>query len=403
MLRIVVVLGLVFALGPNALGQGASSLAGLPRSNEPLGTCFNDCNGNGVPDETELATGDCDGNGVLDECEMQEEVLVFELVWTGALVVPELDGSGIAITFSDTPNFGGYDRVEVFIDGDIPQMGQAVVRLTHQSNQCFDGSPPTECVSRTQVLIDRPGVPLTSFGTSVNGFRGTLTVKSGRPIEDIDGSDTNPPGGAGNVEGDFLPNDNWCDFEQTQQLTPTLADATGGTYSVRFIDVSPTQPSITIHEVRIRFLDEVPGGVVNDCDGDGLLDACDFTCGPWEDQGCALAGITSDPVLTAMGALTGGSANQVDLTNAAPSATAGLFLALGPVTPAAFKGGTLKPIPFLIDPVILNTNPAGEIPIPFVMPPGIPPGTELWIQWAIQDAAAVKGVALSNAILGTTP
>jgi hypothetical protein len=129
----------------------------------------------------------------------------------------------------------------------------------------------------------------------------------------------------------------------------------------------------------------------------------DITPNAWTDEGCALAGVSGEPALAGTGTLADGSSNSVDLTNAAPSATAGLFLALGPITPAAFKGGTLKPIPFLIDPVILNTSPAGEIPIPFVMPSGIPPGTELWIQWAIQDAAAVKGVALSNAILGVTP
>jgi hypothetical protein len=53
--------------------------------------------------------------------------------------------------------------------------------------------------------------------------------------------------------------------------------------------------------------------------------------------------------------------------------------------------------------VILPTSPGGEIPIPFVMPSGIPAGTEIWVQWAIQDAAAVKNVAPSNAVLGLTP
>jgi endonuclease/exonuclease/phosphatase family metal-dependent hydrolase len=121
----------------------------------------------------------------------------------------------------------------------------------------------------------------------------------------------------------------------------------------------------------------------------------------WSDQGCALAGVSGDPALVGSGPLSGGSDNAADLSNAAPSATAGLFLALaGSAVP--FKGGTLKPFPFF-DPVILNTSPAGEIPVPFVMPLGLPAGTELWVQWAIQDAAAVKGVALSNAILGVTP
>jgi hypothetical protein len=121
----------------------------------------------------------------------------------------------------------------------------------------------------------------------------------------------------------------------------------------------------------------------------------------WSGQGCALAGVSGDPLLVGSGTLADGSSNAADLSNAAPSATAGLFLALGS-TPVPFKGGTLKPVPFF-DPVILNTSASGEIPLPFVMPPAIPAGTEIWVQWAIQDAVAVQGVSLSNAIVGLTP
>ncbi len=70
--------------------------------------------------------------------------------------------------------------------------------------------------------------------------------------------------------------------------------------------------------------------------------------------------------------------------------------------PVPFKGGTLKPFPFLA-PAFLSTSPSGEISVPFVMPVGVPPGTELWVQWAIQDGAASLGVALSSALLGVTP
>jgi hypothetical protein len=122
---------------------------------------------------------------------------------------------------------------------------------------------------------------------------------------------------------------------------------------------------------------------------------------PWADQGCALAGVSGDPVLVGSGPLADGSDNAADLSNAAPSATAGLFLGLSS-TPIPFKGGTLKPFPFF-DPVILNTSAGGAISIPFVMPTGVPAGTEIWAQWAIQDAAAVHGVALSNAVRGLTP
>ena len=121
----------------------------------------------------------------------------------------------------------------------------------------------------------------------------------------------------------------------------------------------------------------------------------------WIDQGCALAGVSGDPLLVGTGSLTDGSSNSADLSNAAPSATAGLFIALSS-TPVPFKGGTLKPFPFF-EPSLLTTSAAGTISVPFVMPPGVPAGTELWVQWAIQDAAAVSGVALSNAILGVTP
>ena len=81
--------------------------------------------------------------------------------------------------------------------------------------------------------------------------------------------------------------------------------------------------------------------------------------------------------------------------------SAWLVLGVSPLQ-APFKGGTLKPFPFF-DPAILSTSPAGEIPVAFVMPLGLPAGTEVWVQWAIQDAAAIHGVALSNAIQGVTP
>jgi hypothetical protein len=121
----------------------------------------------------------------------------------------------------------------------------------------------------------------------------------------------------------------------------------------------------------------------------------------WSDQGSALAGVAGTPLTTGTGTLAAGSANQVDLSGAAPLATAGLFVALSS-TPVPFKGGTLKPFPFL-PPLFLTTSASGTIEIPFHMPLGVPAGTDLWVQWAIQDGAAVAGVALSNAIQGVTP
>lgn len=124
--------------------------------------------------------------------------------------------------------------------------------------------------------------------------------------------------------------------------------------------------------------------------------------GPWTDQGSALAGVAGDPRLVGCGPFEAGSDNALDLASAAPSATAGLFVALAPVTPVPFKGGTLQTFPFL-PPLFFATDGAGEIALAFQLPQGVPPGSELWFQWAIADGAAVKGVSLSNAVSVVAP
>lgn len=126
-----------------------------------------------------------------------------------------------------------------------------------------------------------------------------------------------------------------------------------------------------------------------------------FAVDPWSDEGCALAGVSGDPLLVGSGTLSGGDPAAVDLSNAAPSAFMGLFISLSS-TPTPFKTGTLKPVPWL-KVLFTNTTGGGALSLPFVMPAGVPTGTELWVQAAIQDAAGPVGVALSNAIKGTTP
>jgi hypothetical protein len=121
----------------------------------------------------------------------------------------------------------------------------------------------------------------------------------------------------------------------------------------------------------------------------------------WTDTGGALAGVVGNPKLSGSGDLSSGSPNALTLARAAPNAVAGLFIAFAS-TPVPFKGGLLQPFPFL-PPVLLTTGPNGGLALPFVMPAGAPSGTEVWLQYAIQDAAAVQGVALSNGLVGETP
>jgi hypothetical protein len=143
-------------------------------------------------------------------------------------------------------------------------------------------------------------------------------------------------------------------------------------------------------------------GVVIDNLGNGKMSLRVMaTADAWTDEGSALPGAIGAPVLDARGTLHAGNANRLALANAAPNAVAGLFIGAAQGS-LPFKGGTLEPLP-LLPPLIVPTSPAGDVLFSFVTPDGLPAGAELWMQWAIQDAGAPAGVALSNAVRGLTP
>ena len=122
---------------------------------------------------------------------------------------------------------------------------------------------------------------------------------------------------------------------------------------------------------------------------------------PWTNEGNALAGSAGVPGFAGTGDLSAGSANTLRLSNAKPGAPAVLVLGMTPVH-MPFKGGTLVPAPDWL-PVVGAVDVAGGLAVPFTMPAGVAAGTQLWLQWAIVDAGAVRGMALSNARLGVTP
>jgi hypothetical protein len=145
------------------------------------------------------------------------------------------------------------------------------------------------------------------------------------------------------------------------------------------------------------------GGTGQWGDAVGNSASCPLTSVPsaWVDKGSALAGVSGDPLLVGTGTLAAASANSLNLTNAAPSALAAVLYATGSI-PQPFKGGIVLPGP-LLTPIYATTSATGEIPINFIMPGSLPSGTEIWVQWGIKDAAAIKGVSLSNAVEGITP
>lgn len=118
----------------------------------------------------------------------------------------------------------------------------------------------------------------------------------------------------------------------------------------------------------------------------------------WTDEGCALAGAGGEPLLVGTGELVQNTGNTLTLSNAAANASAALFASIGS-TPAAFKGGTLKPLPAAVL-FFGTTSGSGDTGLTFRFPSGLATGTELWAQWAVMDGGAVQGVALSNAVRG---
>jgi hypothetical protein len=117
--------------------------------------------------------------------------------------------------------------------------------------------------------------------------------------------------------------------------------------------------------------------------------------------GGALPGINGNPLLQGAGSLQASTAAFVSLSNAKGSSPAVMFLSFAS-TPVPFKGGLLQTIPLALA-IPLTTDSFGMLGIGFVTPPGLPAGLEFFLQAAIQDSAAVQGVALSNALRALVP
>jgi hypothetical protein len=133
----------------------------------------------------------------------------------------------------------------------------------------------------------------------------------------------------------------------------------------------------------------------NNASGAGAAYVFHIVQNPWTSAGSGLAGVAGVPTLVGTGSLRKGSAGSLTLSNAAPSALAVLFVSLSSV-PSPFKCGTLVPVPISFQ-LPLITSGAGGISLPWASWPGGLSGLTLYFQYAIQDAAAVCGVAISTA------
>src|SRR6185503_12552575 len=109
-----------------------------------------------------------------------------------------------------------------------------------------------------------------------------------------------------------------------------------------------------------------------------------------------LEGVSGIPVLASAGTPSAGRAGSLSLSSARPLAPAVLFVALESA-PAPFLGGVLEAWPFTLA-LPLTTDANGALRLSFTWPSGLPAGTPLWLQVAVQDPASPQRVSLSNAL-----
>ena len=121
----------------------------------------------------------------------------------------------------------------------------------------------------------------------------------------------------------------------------------------------------------------------------------------WTNLGGGSPGSGGVPALTANGTLVVATPFQIDLANAPPSALMLAWLAFDP-TPIAALGGTLHASPADVQ-FFRVSDGAGALSEGGPWPPGVPPGTELTLQFLVQDLSVPAQITLSNAVRKLSP
>jgi hypothetical protein len=123
--------------------------------------------------------------------------------------------------------------------------------------------------------------------------------------------------------------------------------------------------------------------------------------GPWSDLGGGTAGVNGVPTLDVGGSLIAGSKLSLEVSNAAPDALMAGWLSLTSV-PLPALGGTLYANPKTLQ-ILRVSDATGSWSQSLSWPAGITPGTELFVQFLVQDASVPDQITLSNAVSATTP
>lgn len=191
----------------------------------------------------------------------------------------------------------------------------------------------------------------------------------------------------------------WLDLDTGDGIFASVSLSLPNSAGLRHVSIAKSLPSAWWGKhALISF--ELQTDQVGDTGFGWLIDNVSVkTTGSWFDLELPKAGSNGTPHLVGVGTLAPNSANQLTLTQALPNSIATLVCGLDFVA-QPFKGGFLHPEPQILVP--LPTDAQGSVQMPFTLPPGLPPGQELYFQFWIQDAGASFGLSASNGVEGLT-
>ncbi len=138
--------------------------------------------------------------------------------------------------------------------------------------------------------------------------------------------------------------------------------------------------------------------------GNWVIRACTEPAGgvgSWTNVGGGTVGSFGPPTLVGSGTLVANTPAQLNLTQARPNALVAAWFT-GNSIPQPFFGGTIHAMPPL-NQLFFFCNFLGSLQLSTLWPPGLPPGTNVWFQFLLDDNTVPWGITLSNAVRATTP
>jgi phosphatidylinositol-3-phosphatase len=301
--------------------------------------------------------------------------------------------------------FGGYSETMPSVGFDGASAGTAPATYKRKHNPWVNWQDATDPLPANK-LPPAVNMPYAGFFPAASDYDSLPTLSFVIPNQLHDMHDGTIAQGDSWLQSNLSAYADWCGTHDSLLIVTFDEDngSQGNHIATIFYGASvvPGEYAETIdHYSVLRTLEDMYG-LPHDAGSATATTITDIWAAPtWTDLGSGLAGVAGVPSLVGTGTLAAGSAGSLALTAANPSAAALLFVSLAS-SPVAFKGGTLVAFPSLVT-VPLVTQADGTLLLPFTWPAGVPSATPLWFQDAISDPAAIHQVALSDALMATTP